>query len=348
MKSLKDYSLNLSEQEYHDFPAWSYSLIARYAREGFSAISTLHDKKSPTPAMQFGSLFDSIVTRGSATLKEYGVVDVAIPDAERKALEYICASANKSYSRLEDIPSEDIMAMCDACQYQSRWGYDARIKHLSPYSGYYDILCTGRKPISAADWNDAMSMAEALRSNECTKKLFGTKNTKDKEYLYQIQFILNTTTPAGRKVKVKCMFDLLVIDHAQKTIQPVDLKTSSMPAFLFSDNFLTFRYDIQAAIYTHIITSVKNALEEYREYVVLPFLFADISRSDKQPVTYEYDPCSYNQANGLSYETRGKTYKYKPWDVLLDEILGYEETNATVPSHIKTDEPNNIIELLNR
>ena len=298
--------------------------------------------------MKFGSLLDNIMTRGSDTLKEYGVVDVTIPDAERKALEYICASADKSHSRLEDIPSEDIMAMCDACQYQTRWGYDARIKHLSPYSVYYDILRSGRKPISDADWNDAMAMAKALRSNEYTKQLFGTRNTKNKEYLYQIQFVLHTTTPAGRKVKVKCMFDLLVVDHVRKTIQPVDLKTSSMPAYHFCGNFIAFRYDIQAAIYTYIITCVKNALEEYRDYTILPFLFADISRSDMQPVTYEYDPCCDSQAAGLSYETNGKTYKYRPWDVLLDEILDYEETNAVVPSHIKTDEPNNLIELLNR
>ena len=56
--------MNLSEQAYHDYPAWSYSLIAKYARNGFSAIATLHDKMKPTPEMEFGSLFDSILTKG--------------------------------------------------------------------------------------------------------------------------------------------------------------------------------------------------------------------------------------------------------------------------------------------
>ena len=91
MKSLKDYSLNLKEQDYHDYPAWSYSIIAKYARDGFGSLPTLHDKTKVTPAMEFGSLFDSILTRGKDTLNDYVVSDASVPEAERNALEYIAS-----------------------------------------------------------------------------------------------------------------------------------------------------------------------------------------------------------------------------------------------------------------
>ena len=85
--SLADYSLNLPEEQYHDYPAWSYSIIAKYAKDGFSSIATLHDKVTPTPSMEFGSLFDSILTKGKKTLDDYAVVDFNVPDAEKKVLD---------------------------------------------------------------------------------------------------------------------------------------------------------------------------------------------------------------------------------------------------------------------
>ena len=85
--------MNLSEQAYHDYPAWSYSLIAKYARNGFSAIATLHDKMKPTPEMEFGSLFDSILTKGRKTLDDYAVADFSVPPAEKGVLDILASTS---------------------------------------------------------------------------------------------------------------------------------------------------------------------------------------------------------------------------------------------------------------
>ena len=341
MKSLKDYSMNLTEQAYHDYPAWSHSLIAKYARSGFSAIATLHDKFEPNAAMRFGSLFDSIITRGKETLNRYVVTNTDVPEAERKALECIASKTTKS---LDELDQKFITDCCDECGYQPRWGFDARFKHLIVYNEYYDKLRSGKEIVSENDWKDAVEMANIFHNDPYLKTIFGKPGNHDGvEYIYQPQFVVDWDID-GEEIPVKVMLDLVVVDHNNKTIQPVDLKTSDNPAYSFSDNFVRMRYDIEAETYTDVLRKVCDTVAtEYKDYDILPYLFTDISRSDKVPVTYVYDPTP-----GFCYTKNDRTYTYKGWKDLLAEILVYEANNATVPSYIVTDCPNDIIDLLSR
>ena len=341
MKSLKDYSLNLTEDQYHAHPAWSQSLIARYAREGFKAMADIHEPVATTPSMEFGSLFDSIITRGKETLKNYALMETAVPDAEKKVLDYLVAGWDSP--TFSGLTVDDVVTAAGVVGYQSRWGAQTKYDHVAPFAKYYDTLKSGKKIVSKKDWEDAMEMLTAFRGSQYLNNLFGTKNTEDIEYIYQPQFLVDMPLPSGKVVKVRAMMDLIVVNHKEKTIQIVDLKTSAMPAYDFAENFVKFRYDIEAAVYTDVIDIVKSMDKDYEDYTILPFLFTDISRTDKVPVTYEYDPRSDSQVNGFSF----KDYHYKPYYQLLDEMVAYEEANAVVPSYIKTEEPNDMIAVLN-
>ncbi len=341
---LKDFSLKLKEQDYHNLPVWSYSMIAKYAKEGFAAIATMHEKTEPTPSMEFGSLFDSIITKGKSTLDEYVVYDREVPAAEKRVLDMLATMT--SCNILAEVP-EDIIATATAnCAYYPKWGYDAKYKHLIEYADYFAIARTGKKIVSKVDWDDAMAMARVFRDDEYLKDLFGTKNTKDIEYVYQAQFAAEVMLPSGRVEKVKIMPDLLKINHTEKTVQPVDLKTSAMPAYNFKDNFLKFRYDLQAATYTDVLRIVMDQSDDLADYTILPYLFTDVSRTDKVPVTYVYDQTDPSQANGFCYTSGDKVYQYKHWTVLLDEIIKLDEEHAVVPSYISTTSPNNILDLI--
>lgn len=346
MSFLKDYSLNLKENDYHAYPAWSYSIIAKYAKEGFGALATLHDRKEPTPSMEFGSLFDSMLTKGKKTLDEYAVYEGEVPPAEKKVLDLLVHYADTS--NFNEVPREVIMQVTEAYQYYPKWGFDARFKHLNEYADYYALAYSGKKIVSKQDWDDAVDMYKVFRNDPYLKELFGTKNTKEKEYLYQTQFCVDYTLDSGKEVKVKIMPDLLVVNHADKTIQPVDLKTSQMPAWDFKENFLKFRYDIQAKLYSDVLALVIDRDTEMRDYTILPYLFTDISRTDKVPVTYVYDQTDESQANGFTFSVSDKTYSYKSWQTLLDEIISYEEAEAKVPSYITTEGPNDLLSILSR
>ena len=338
--SLKDYSLNIPDKQYHDDPAWSYSVIARYAKDGFNAMATLHDKTTPTPSMEFGSLFDSILTKGKKTLDEYVISDTCPPPAEKGVLDHLLTMTDVPFY---DIPSFTLEQAWADVEYQKKWGYDAKFKHTEEYRDYYESRRTGKKVVSKADWDDAVEMAKIFRNNPYLSTIFGTKSSDKKEFLYQTQYKTTMTLPDGREVEVKIMPDLLVVDHEEKTILPVDLKTSSVPGFDFAENFLRFRYDIQSSLYSDVLEKIMWEDEQYAEYTLLPYLFTDISRSDKVPVTFEYDPHSPSQLNGLSFGQ----YQYKNWKTLLMEILDYEATNAQVPSYITLDGPNDLLTILN-
>lgn len=344
--TIKELSLGISEEKYHAYPAWSYSLIAKYAKKGFAALATLHDRTEPTPSMEFGSLFDSIITHGKRALDEYAVYDRDIPAGEKRVLDTLAAMTNET--KLASVPQEVIASAIKQCGYYPKWGYEAQYKHLSEYADYYSIACSGKKPVSKSDWNDAVEMARVFRHDEYLKDLFGTKNTDDTEFVYQAQFVAEVMLPSGKIVSVKIMPDLLKINHKDKTVQPVDLKTSAMPAWGFKENFLDFRYDLQASVYSDILRITMDASDDLNDYEILPYLFTDVSRTDKIPVTYVYDQTDMSQMNGLSYTAGEKTYNYKHWTVLLDEIIAYEETRATVPSYISTTSANNILEIIDK
>ena len=340
MKSLKDYSLNLSEKEYHELDAWSYSLIARYAKDGFSAISTLHEPVKQTDSMRFGSLFDCMLTRPEDVKKEYEVQDTSVPDAEKKVLDVLATMTSTAYDMVTD---EEFQKAISISGYQPRWKYETQKAHLDPFCDYFNSVKSGKTIISQEEWSDALEMYKAVRTNEYLKEHLKNKSDNDKEYIYQAQFIIDYLTENHGTVKMKIMPDMLEVDHKARTIRPWDIKTSAMPGYDFADQFLRFRYDIQAELYTDVLEAVLNKIPEYEDYKILPYLFMDISRADKVPVTYEYDPFE-----GLSFTKNDKTYQYKGYRELLEEILEYEATAAKVPSYIKTDEPNDLISILSK
>ena len=333
--------MNLPEEEYHNYPAWSYSLIAKYAKDGFGAISRLHEKTPPTPSMEFGSLFDSVLTRGKATLNEYAISDYTPSDSVKRVMDTLLVNTSVPF---DEIPKEEIENATIACSFYPKWGFDAKYKQIAEARAYYEARREGKKVVAVKDWEDAIEMARIFREDPYLSTLFGTHSSRKLEYIYQAQFLAKMWTPAGKLVEIKIMPDLLVVNHEAKTIQPVDLKTSSMPAFDFAENFIKFRYDIQASLYTDVLEVIKNQIDDYVDYTILEYIFTDISRTDKVPASYNYDPRSESQINGLSFGN----YQYKNWKTLLDEILYYEETAAKVPSYIRTDGPNDLLELLNK
>ena len=164
----------------------------------------------------------------------------------------------------------------------------------------------------------------------------------DVEFIYQAKFVF-TAIIEGEEVTLKFMPDLIVVDHKNKTIQLVDLKTSSVPGYKFHENFLKFRYDIQGELYTEGMRTIIANDKYYSDYTILPYLFTDISRTDKVPVTYEID-----LSEGFSFAKGDKVYQYKGWKELLAEILVYEANDAKVPNYITTEGPNDLLEVLAR
>ena len=117
--------------------------------------------------------------------------------------------------------------------------------------------------------------------------------------------------------KFLSFLDYIKIDHVNKTIRGIDLKTGSKPVADFMTNFVKYRYYLQGVIYQMALRAYtkENGIEHYD---LLPFQFLYCGRYEKIPTTLEF---------GEKWETgalRGFTttsgYKYKGLYELVDNI----------------------------
>ena len=60
-KSIVDISWKVDEPTYRADPAFSYSTLSKYDREGFRKLGSLFDKVK-SPALRFGSAVDTMIT----------------------------------------------------------------------------------------------------------------------------------------------------------------------------------------------------------------------------------------------------------------------------------------------
>lgn len=342
--SFKSLSETMSEREYHDCLAFSYSILSKYAREGFQSLPTLFDKTESTKAMQRGSLIDAMITNGDKVNNDYVVMDNECPPAESGVLKMLAHDMESA--TLDNVDDTTVVSYCNKCSYRTNLKDDTRVKKIREQAEYYSIYKLNRTPVSKEEWLDAMNTVDAFNNSQLMSDLFGNEESKDIEYLYQQKYRKDFEVGIDETIHVKAMLDLIIVNHKDKTIRPVDLKTSANPAYMFKDNFLKYRYDIQAQLYTDMLVKVKNDSHVFAEYEVLPFQFAVISQSDNVPLLFEYNPYDGINDNGLQFVSKGKTYKYKRWDELAEEIMKYMRENATVPDGFRVDEVNSLNDML--
>ena len=62
-KSFRELSLSITEPQYRDIDAISYSMASKFQGEGFRSLPTLYDRIE-TPSLTFGSVVDTMLTDG--------------------------------------------------------------------------------------------------------------------------------------------------------------------------------------------------------------------------------------------------------------------------------------------
>lgn len=312
-KSLKDISWDVTEPEYRKDPSLSYSTIAKYNRGGFESLATLFDSIS-TPSLLFGSLVDCLATEPEEFEQKYMVVDMPQLSDSLASIADELVSNYSMVNRLDDIDEEVLAAIGARHDFWANDKYKAtRVKKIK--EGCEDYFqkskrAEGRTLIPTELYKSAALCAERLKTDEHTSKYFVQEVFSENELLYQLKF-----KGEYEGIPVRCMMDAVYVDHENKKIIPVDLKTSSSPPYKFPDSYLKWNYFIQSGLYSYILKQNLEKDEYFKDFEVSPYHFVVISKNHPHPLIWE-DVLNFYEG---SIMVDGKEYS-RPWREVVKEL----------------------------
>jgi hypothetical protein len=338
-KELKDISWLVDEPTYRQDPALSYSILAKYEREGFENIPTLFDRVE-TPSLTFGSMVDSIITGGQKEFEErFFVAEFPdIPDSVINIVRELFSAFKSSYKALSDIPNTLIIDSTERNKYQLNWKPETRAKVIKEKGEeYYNLLhLAGDKTVVNTElYNECMAAVRALKESEATRWYFQDDSPFDntKRY-YQLKFKATIYD-----VDYRIMADLIIVDYDHKIIYPVDLKTSFKPEYKFYKSFIEWRYDLQSKLYHKVIRRNLDMDDYFKDFKLLPYRFIVVNKKTLNPLVWEYDltTSEINDALGKNNQIELRS----PW-VIGKELRYYLDNNSKVPNKINLTGTNDL------
>jgi hypothetical protein len=178
-----------------------------------------------------------------------------------------------------------ILQHCNYDGYQSNWKDETRVeKIITQGSEYFELLSDikGKTIISELDYSLAVNCKAAMASDKFTKPYV----VKSEGVEFWDKFIVEFTWEG---LNIKGELDRVVINHKEKTITPIDFKTTGKTVNSFNSDFWYYRYDFQAAVYKYGLTlnsSIVNYLDQ--GYKLENFLYIVVEKLLKNnPMIFE-------------------------------------------------------------
>ena len=347
MKSLKEISLPITEQEYREDGAMHYSTLATYERGGFHCIETLAERKE-SESLTFGSVVDTLMTGTPEEFAESYMIADLNTDASDTLINVtkgLFGIYKDTYSSLDAIPESALLAALDEINYGKTWRASTRTDKLkNAGSEYYKLmfLAKDKTIISTELYNDALACVKALHESPATKHLFAPNNPFEPgiERLYQLKFSHNFDG-----IQYSCMADLIYVDHEKKIIIPCDLKTSSHYEDEFYKSFIDWSYHIQARLYAKLIKAAIEADDYFKDFKMLNYHFIVVNKKSLIPLVWEF-PDTYSE-DTLYYGKYQQIVCRHPF-VIGKELHEYLEHKPSVQNGVSISSPNNLIEFLTK
>tara|TARA_R110000751_G_scaffold34272_2_gene84945 strand:+ start:4047 stop:5087 length:1041 start_codon:yes stop_codon:yes gene_type:complete len=249
----------------------------------------------------FGSVVDMMLTESKEDFdKKYAVIpdDTGVTEVISRIIKGVYDQISEIVleTDLEDY-SEEILQHCDYEQYQSRWKDETRInKVIEQGSKYFNILKQSgtRSIITETEYAKAVNCVMALRSDKYTSKYCQKKSSNP-----NIEIINKHVVVFKYKdLEFKGELDRVIINHEEKTILPIDFKTTSKSVLNFESSFWHFRYDFQAAVYTLGLSLDKSErLQKYYAdgYSFKPMLYIVVETFlNNSPMVFEIGKSAIN------------------------------------------------------
>lgn len=326
--------LNISEKQYRQLPHLSYSMLAKYAREGFDGYLHINDDEE-SESLTFGSVLDCLITEPKLFDERFKVVDCKVTGKIKDVLDYLL---DKHYEDASDdissVTQQEYIEAFSDCDFYPNLKLETKLLKFQNDDAklYYTTKqrARGKQVITAEIFDDATSTANALKYDRYIGKFFADY-TKDPymESIYQLKLQAKIDNCI-----YKCMIDLLLIDHSKKMIFPVDLKSSSKPEYDFPKSFSYWRYDLQARLYWAILNAIVMHSKDFCDYTIADYTFIVINKKSLNPLAWTF---KHTKDYG-DIVIGDKTYE-SPFSI-AKQLNALIENNAKMPLNIKKNKPN--------
>jgi hypothetical protein len=320
----------MTDNEYFALPNLSYSKLAALDRIGPSLFIENENTKD-NKAITIGSLVDDILTNPNDITDKYYITTMSKPTASLGVLVDACI---ESFKTLEEITIEKVVHLAKGLLlWKSTTNEETYIRKFDN-SIFWDYLkshyhSNGKIVISHATMELAKTMAKTLVEDIDTKDAFLTE--PEVEVIYQhvqtwgenedTNDFFGSTNPF---VGYRCKFDILRINHKDKTLQFIDIKTMEDKASTFERSFWMFRYYIQDALYQDGLKNLRDTT--YPDYELLDPYNIVVSQSEPEKAyKFNIDP-KWLQAGREGFILGYK--KFKGYEELTTEYLWHMETKV--------------------
>lgn len=262
---------------YRDIVALNQSCLKKILqspKDFLTAVNNQNNDDSTQSHFIFGSVVDLMLTgTREEFLDKYVVVDDT--DNPTEGIKTVVDSLFKDIQHLGAITELGdykslILSHCNFTGYQSNWKDETRVnKIIDLGSKYFNVLKTtvNKTVVSSLEYALAVNTVASLKSDEFTSKF--TKKQPNVDFIDK--FIIEFE---WKGYNIKGELDRVVIDHKEKTITPIDFKTTGKSVLNFNSDFWFYRYDFQAAVYKYGLT-LHDTITDYIDqgYVLKNFLY---------------------------------------------------------------------------
>jgi len=260
----------------------------------------------------FGNAVDHFVTEETEFTDKFHIMgNSTVSDTIKKIMDHVFSEVggtkdlyHNKENFLEDYP-DSIVRACGYLQYGQSWKEETRIaKVISTGTNYYRdlIKSKGKTVISQEDYAKAVTCHASMVSDSYISKYLkpGPNQQLIKKQVIQFEY---------RTVECKGELDLVFIDHDEKTIIPIDVKTIGTNVYSFPYNFWKYRYDFQAAAYSFGLAYQFEDLIK-QGYHILSFKFIVCEKdSYNKPLIYTVKDDILNIGMNGGSNSDGKSYE---------------------------------------
>ena len=137
----------------------------------------------------------------------------------------------------------------------------------------------------------------------------------------------------------------LIVNYDDKTIQPIDLKTSYKNEYDFYKSFVEWSYQIQNRLYVRILQENIKKDSFFKDFKILPYKDIVVCKTSLNPLVWD---CDFTFAVGTLKFGKNQQIEMRDPEVIGKELHYYLENSSIVPKEIDVCGSNDLRTWINR